>query len=79
VLPKKSLYAINNSLMIQEATGFDVLIAFSHCCENFFLVGEEMVHAFLGDFVWGSVYLRGQVLNPLFLRGSEVDCHEKTL
>jgi hypothetical protein len=65
--------------MFQDATGFDVLIAFSHCCENFFFVGEEAVHAFLGHFVWGSVCLRSEVLNPFFLTGREMDSHEQTL
>jgi hypothetical protein len=37
--------------MFQKTAGFDALIAFSRCCENFFLADEEAVDAFLGDFV----------------------------
>jgi len=61
--------------MLQNPTCFDVFLALLHRCQDFFLVGEKPIHAFLGEFVRGTVDLSREMFESLFQRWSEVERH----
>jgi hypothetical protein len=65
--------------MLDESACCYVLVASFHSEKKLFLVVEQAVEGLLDNRVWRDGILCGEVLKPLFLRGSELDCHEQTL